>query len=107
MIDKKIKKSELSIAKEISARYISNPTIDAKGDGSEVIKIKSIYVINKECAVYVNSELETVKAYADSKNMDVTIVMENGKVVPDAVEEVEETEITEEAPKEKPKKKKS
>jgi uncharacterized NAD(P)/FAD-binding protein YdhS len=112
MIDKNFKPSDLSVAKKIAQKWISNPVIDINGDGVNTVKVKSIYVINKTFAVYLNSDLETITDEAERNKATVTVVMENGVVLeeteyPYIPEDVvnETAKIVEEKPAKKSKKK--
>lgn len=94
MIDKNFKESDLSLSKKLAAKWISNPIIDVDGSGVNTITVKSIYVILKDSSVYLNSDLVAITEFADRNNTNVTVVMENGKVLSDSLETIEE-EITE------------
>lgn len=94
MIDKNFKESDLSLSKKLAAKWISNPVIDVDGSGVNTIAVKSIYVILKNSSVYLNSDLVAITEFADRNNTNVTVVMENGKVLSDSLETIEE-EITE------------
>lgn len=109
MINKNFKPSDLSVAKKIAQKWISNPVIDVDGSGINTTKIKSIYVVNKTFAVYLNSDLETITDEAEKNNATVTVVMENGVVLeeteyPSLPEEIV-AEVTESKPAKKSKKK--
>lgn len=102
MIDLNKKKSDLEVAKEIAARYIHNPFFEK--DGS-LTPITEIFVINKETAVYINSNLEAIQAHAERQNTTVTVVMTAGELV-SGIEKVKEVEAPKEEVKE-PKSKKT
>lgn len=109
MIDKNFKPSDLSVAKKIAQKWISNPVIDVDGSGINTTKIKSIYVVNKTFAVYLNSDLETITDEAEKNNTTVTVVMENGVVLEETeypyIQEEIVADVTESKPAKKSKKK--